>query len=84
MSSLSCLRLWEGGLAFIVYSVVDLVVCFIVWIADAVCAFNIVLILSKLPDTMEEAVNLGKKKKVVIEKQGRVNRGMGDEESPES
>ena len=44
----------------------------------------IVLILSKLPDTMEEAVNLGKKKKVAIEKQGKVNRGMEDEESPES
>ena len=66
------------------YSVVDLVVCFIVWDDDVVCAFNIVLILSKLPDTMEEAVNLGKKKKVAIEKQGRINRGMEDEEAPQS
>ena len=84
MSSLSCLRPWAGGLAFLFYSVVDLVVCFIVWDADVVCAFNIVLILSKLPDTMEEAVNLGKKKKVAIEKQGRINRGMEDEEAPQS
>ena len=84
MSSLSCQRPWGGGLTFLFYSVVALVVRFIVWIADAVCAFNIVLILSKLPDTMEEAVNLGKKKKVAIEKQGKVNRGMEDEEAPES
>ena len=47
--------------------------------ADVVCAFNIVSILSKLPDTMEEAVNLGKKKKVAIETQGRIN-----EEAPTS
>ena len=84
MSSLSCLRLWEGGHAFLFYSVVDLDVCFIVLDADVVCAFIIVLNLSKLPDTMEEAVNLGKKKKVAIEKQGRVNRVMEDEEAPES
>ena len=84
MSSLSCLRPWGGGLAFLFYSVVDLVVCFIVWDDDVVCAFNIVLILSKLPDTMEEAVNLGKKKKVAIEERGKVNRGMEDEEAPQS
>ena len=31
---------------------------------------------------MEEALNLGKKKKVAIEKQGQINRGIEDEEAP--
>ena len=34
LSSLSCLRPWGGGLAFLFYSAVDLVVCFIVLDVD--------------------------------------------------
>ena len=35
---------------------------------------------SKLPDTMEEALNLGKKSTTAAAKQGSVNRAMEDEE----
>ena len=66
------------------FSFIQLLILIYCLDADVVCAFNSVLILSKLPDTMEEAVNLGKKKKVAIEKQGRINRGMEDEEAPQS
>ena len=47
-----------------------------------------VLCCSKLPDTMEEALNLGKKSMALaaadVAKQGSVNRAMEDEEEPES